>query len=170
MEVTNTIEKESENFSTHKYLAPIEHIVIGSTTIVAGKTFGTEDFIRKIGEGGLGSDYRIPPTVGTEGVEAVIANRAAVHLDGALALFTVAQVDVMFDLPNAAPSFFLGQLDEYGLVGDSFKVGIINTKTGELDHPELLDKLILNDNFAKFFTMNRNDNYYIISPKVQIFK
>jgi len=171
MEAADSVpKKDREHFDTHRNLAPYEHIVIGSTVEVEGGTFGSEDFFRTIREGGFGEVYRKPP-IARDGVEQASNIRRGVHLDGALNLFTVEQVDIMFDFPGASPAYFPGELDKDGLVGDSFRVAIVDTKSGEIILPELLERLELNKEFVEGgFEIHREEDYIVVAPKAKIFK
>lgn len=158
-----------EKFSRHSHLAPVEHIIIGSTAEVDGKSFGTVDYFGLLkAQQDVDPKFFIPPAVlgkGPQSVTAVNEIRSPIHLDGSLNCFTLDQVDLMIDHPGLVPSFFPGELDENGYVANEFKVGIVDTKTGKLVHPELLDKLILNETFAEFYKIKRVEDYIMIVPK-----
>lgn len=170
MEVTDGIDKDREKFDTHRYLAPAEHVVIGSTAKVGDGTFASVDFFRMISEGGMSEEYRKPPAVKDGSVENANNARKKAYLAGALSPFTVDQIDIMFDYPHTSQAFFPGELDEEGLIGDSFKVAIVDTDTDEIVHPELLDKLVLAGEWKTTHEIKHNDDHIMIAPIVPIFK
>ncbi len=170
MEVTNGIDKDKESFDTHRHLAPAEHVVIGSTAKVGDGTFGSLDFFRIIEEGGITEEYRRPPAVKDGGVEAANNVRKKAYLAGALAPFTIDQVDIMFAYPHTSQAFFPGPLSEKGLIGEDFKVAIVDTETDEIVHPELLDKLALTGKWVTTYEINHQGDHVLVTPKTPIFK
>jgi hypothetical protein len=75
------------------------------------------------------SEYSPTPLLYTEGVKSV---KDLPHYAGTAIL---ADSDLLANLNQNVKT---GELDEEGLIGDSFKVAIVDTDTDEIVHPELL--------------------------------
>ncbi len=158
--------KERERLETHKYLAPIEHSFIGSSAKLDGDVFNTVSLFAVLSENKLSSKHTTPPMVDVEGVEGVNSQREGKVLSGFLNLFNQeGQMDIMLDegMKGYEPTYFVGKLTETGEVDKVFKFGVMNKK-GELSG-SLLDKLVLNESFSKYFVANRSGDYILVSMK-----
>lgn len=169
VDISINIINRKEIFSRHQHLAPIEHLIIGSTAEVDGEHFGTADYFGLLKTGQpIDSRFFMPPAViekGHSGIDSVNEIRKPIRLGGLLNCFTLDQADLMIANPSLVPSFFPGELKQDGQIANKFMVGIVDTKTGEITRPDLLDKLILNETFAEFYKIRRVEDYILIVLK-----
>lgn len=155
-------------------LAPIEHIIIGSSIEFAGnKSFNAGELNKQIQEANLDPKILIPRSLdkGFDPNKArdVSVSRTGKKLKGTLACFDNSQIDL--DNEGIRPALELAPLDEKtGQVKPIWVIKLEEIETGEeVDKPEFLDRLKIREGYGNAFILSEEEGqlYLKFRPSLQ---
>lgn len=157
-------DSQSENpevpFNRKEGLAPIEHILIGSSTSYKGKLFVSQTFREEVHRlGKIPEEMLIPAGIVQDRSkfgEIKKTREKSIPVAGMLNFLSNSQIDLSLE-EGVSPGIEFGPLDESGRVVPSWKIFLVNS-AGEIDSSpkHIKEVLSLDEKFDDFFELAPN--------------